>query len=260
VRRLLLGAGVFLVALAFASQVLVPGYAEDRLRDDLEKSGQVLRVEVSATPAVRLLFGRADRVEVEMGEVRAGQGELADLLARTADTRDLDATATVLRVGPFVARDARMRKRGKRLHGEAEVTSAELTAALPAEVGLRPVESGDGQLVLEATAPVLGQELTVRARLSARRGALVIAPDGLLGGIASLTVFSDPRVRVAGVGARPRPDGFILTADATVGGDHWGNSRRISSSERSEPFGRSFPRAISRSGSVRPPTTSTQSR
>jgi hypothetical protein len=49
------------------------------------------------------------------------------------------------------------------------------------------VAAGGGQLVLQASAgPV-----NVRARLSARDGRLVIAPDGLLGGLAALTVFED---------------------------------------------------------------------
>lgn len=212
------GIAVLLLGLLLAAQVLLPGVAEDRLRDDLARSGQVLRVDVDALPAATLLWGRADRVEVEMGEVRTGQGDLADLLARTAEAEELDARAAVLRVGPFVARDARLRKRGRRLHGEAAVTESELTAALPVEVGLKPVESAGGELVLEATAPVFGQQIAVRARLSVREGALVIAPDGLLGGFASLTVFSDPRVRVRGVGARPLEGGFLLTADATVSG------------------------------------------
>jgi hypothetical protein len=96
------------------------------------------------------------------------------------------------------------------------VSEQELIAALPVDVGLRPVQSGDGQVVFEATAPVLGQSIAVRARLSAREGALVLAPDGLLGGFASLTVFSDPRVRVVGVGAEAATAGFTVTAEATV--------------------------------------------
>lgn len=215
---LALGIAVFAVALLMAAQLLLPGLAERRLRDELAAHGEVRSVEVSALPAVRLLFGRADRVEIEMGEVRAGQGELADLLARTADTGELRARVATLRVGPFVARDARLEKRGERLSGSASVTEAELAAALPVEVGLRPVESADGQLVLEATAGVLGQAISVRARLGARDGALVIAPEGLLGGLATLTLFSDPRVRVRGVSATPDTGGFTLSATATVSG------------------------------------------
>ena len=215
-KLLALGIAVFALALFMAAQVLLPEMAEDRLRDDLAKRGEVRRVQVSSFPAVRLLFGRADRVEIEMGEVRAGQGQLADLLARTADTGELRARVATLRVGPFVARDARLDKDGARLRGRASVTEAELTAALPVAVGLKPVESDDGQLVLEATAGVFGQQVSVRARLAADDGALVIAPEGLLGGFATLTLFSDPRVRVRGVGAEPITGGFTVTAEAAV--------------------------------------------
>lgn len=217
-KLLALGAAVFVVALLLAAQLLLPEMAERRLRDDLARSGEVRRVDVQAFPAVRLLFGRAQRVEVEMGEVRAGQGELADLLARTAGTDELEARATALRVGPFVARDARLDKRGKRLRGRVSVSEAEIRAALPPAIGLRAVESDDGQLVVEATAGVFGQDIAVRARLVAREGDLVIAPEGLLGGFGTLTAFSDPRVRVRSVGAEPMTGGFILTAEASVPG------------------------------------------
>jgi hypothetical protein len=212
------GVAVFLLALAAVAQLVLPELAERNLREDLKASGQVRRVDVSAFPALKVLFGRADRVEVEMGEVRAGQGELADLLARTADTHDLRARASVLRVGPFVARDARLDKDGERVRGSVAVTTAELTAALPVEVGLQPVESEDGSLLLEATAGILGQQVTVRARLAAREGDLVIAPEGLLGGFATLTVFSDKRVRVRRVGAEPAPGGFRVNAEARIPG------------------------------------------
>ena len=215
-KLLALGSAVFLLSLVAAGQLVLPELAERNLRDDLEPSGQVRDVDVSAFPAIKVLFGRADRVEVEMGEVKAGQGELADLLARTADTDELRARATTLRVGPFVARDARLTKDGERLRGSVAVTVAELTAALPLEVGLQPVETEDGSLLLEATAGVLGQQVTVRARLAAREGDVVIAPEGLLGGFATLTVFSDRRVRVRRVGAEPATGGFTVTAEATV--------------------------------------------
>lgn len=217
-RLLALGIAVFVLSLLALAQVVLPGIAAGDLRGDLKASGQVRRVEVSAFPALKVLFGRADRVEVEMGEVRAGQGELADLLARTADTDELEAVAHTLRVGPFVAHDARLDKTGERLRGRVSVTVAELTAALPVEVGLQPVESEDGSLVLEATAGVLGQQVSVRARLAAREGDVVIAPEGLLGGLATLTVFSDKRVRVSRVSAEPATGGFTVTAEATVRG------------------------------------------
>jgi hypothetical protein len=203
---------VVLLVLFAASEYALPRMAQDRVRDELRDSGDVISVRVRAFPALKLLFHRADRVEVHVGEATAQPGRLAALIDSTRRTRKLDARADVLRVGPLRLRDLRLRKDGSRLDGEAAVTEADLSAALPVSVGVRPVEAADGALVLEATAG----PLAVRARLSASDGALLIAPDGLLGGFASLRVFSDPRVWVSGVGARVRPDGFTLTAEGRL--------------------------------------------
>lgn len=216
--RIGLAAGVVLLLLA-AGQLLLPRLAERRLRADLESSGEVLEVRVAAFPALKLLFGRADRVEVRMAAVRAsGQNEIAGLLDRTEAAGDLDVSASELRVGPLLVRDVRLDKRGERLYGEAGVTQADIEAASPVAVALRPVATGDGTLVLEARTAFLGREVAVRARLSSQDGALLVAPEGVLGALGTITVFSDPRVRVGSVGAREREDGFTVTADATLSG------------------------------------------
>jgi hypothetical protein len=211
--KIRVAAGVALLVAAFlATELVLPRQAENRVRDELRGSARVEAVEVHAFPALKLLFGHADRVDVRVDEATAGTGKLAELLASTDRTDELRATARTVRLGPLVMRDMRLRKDGSRLSGEAAITEADLAAALPPAVGLTPVAAGDGQLVLEAVAG----PLSVRARLSARDGALVIAPDGLLGGFASLTVFSDRRVRVTGVGARSRADGFTVTATGAL--------------------------------------------
>jgi hypothetical protein len=211
--KIRVAAGVALLVAAFlATELVLPRQAENRVRDELRGSARVEAVEVHAFPALKLLFGHADRVDVRVDEATAGTGKLAELLASTERTDELRATARTVRLGPLVMRDMRLRKDGSRLSGEAAITEADLAAALPPAVGLTPLAAGDGQLVLEAVAG----PLSVRARLSARDGALVIAPDGLLGGFASLTVFSDRRVRVTGVGARSRADGFTVTATGAL--------------------------------------------
>lgn len=201
-----------LVAAFLATEYLLPRAAERQVRDELRGSGPVELVRVRAFPALKLLAGRADRVDVRLGETTAGSGRLAELLDSARRTDELRATVATLRMGPLVLRDLRLRKDGPRLQGEAAVTQEDLAAALPPAVGLRPVAAGDGRLVLEASVG----PIAVRARLSASDGALVIAPDGLLGGFASVTVFSDPRVRVTGVGARPRAGGFTVTATGAL--------------------------------------------
>src|SRR3954451_6646273 len=83
---------------------------------------------------------------------RAGPGRLAELLDSTRQTDKLRATVATLVLGPLVLRDLRLRKDGSHLAGEAGVTQEDLAAAMPPGVGLRPVASQDGSLVLEAQA------------------------------------------------------------------------------------------------------------
>jgi hypothetical protein len=208
VKRLALGVAVLLVA----SQLALPRLAESRLRHELAPVGDVATVHVSAWPALKLLIQRADSVDVRMRSATVGGGDLADRLAGTDRTHSLDARVDELRLGPLVLRDAALVKEGDALRGSASLTQADLQAALPIDLGLHPVASGDGALVMEAhVGPV-----AVRARLSASDGALLIAPDGLLGGFASVRVFDDPRVRVVSVGAQPRSDGFTVVARAEL--------------------------------------------
>jgi LmeA-like phospholipid-binding len=213
----MLRAALALIGLAVAAlvggQLALPRAAERRITSDLSKSGHVTHVDVEAVPALKLLFHHADRVEVEMSEVRAGTtGKLVELLRRTKETKELDAKATLVTLGPLRLHNASLRKRHDELSGQATVSEAELAAALPSQLRVRPVEDPSGELVLEgAVGPI-----TARARLTARDGALVIAPEGLLGGLGSLTLFKDSRVQVTDVGSRPGPGGFTLTASGRL--------------------------------------------
>lgn len=210
---LALGLAVIVVLLVVA-QLTLPRLAERHVREELRREGgTVASVEVKAFPAVKLLFRHADEVRAHLTSAQlAGAGDVAAELRRANGVGHLEVRVDRMALGPLRLRDLRLTKRGDRLHGEAAVTREDLARAMPAQVGLEPVAAGDGTLVLKATAG----PFTVRARLSARDGALVIAPDGLLGGFASLTVFNDPRLPVTGVGARMRPDGYTFTADGRL--------------------------------------------
>ena len=56
-------AGVVVFALV-ASQVLIPPLGESRVEDRLEAGGGTAEVKLGAVPAVRLLFGDGERLEV----------------------------------------------------------------------------------------------------------------------------------------------------------------------------------------------------
>ncbi len=202
-----------LVILLIVAQFVLPGIAAQRLRDRLSKSGQVQDVQVSAFPAIELLWHQADRVVVRMKNYHSNPGHLSSQLDQAADTGSLDASAGELDTGLVTLHDATLRKRGNGLTGSATVTAADLRSSLGGAIqNLQPVASGGGQLTLQGT--VLG--VTADATLRAQNGALVIQPDVPLLNFVTLTVFSDPHVEVQGVGAAGAPGGFSLSANARL--------------------------------------------
>jgi hypothetical protein len=207
----LASAGVVLLLLA-AAQLVLPGIAAQRLRDRLARSGRVLAVQVDAFPAIELLWHDADRVVVRLAQYRSTSGHLSSLLAQAADVGSLDASVAELDTGLLTLRNARLLKRGDRLIGSAQVTQADLRAAIPFLDSVQPVTSANGQLTLRGTATVLGVTASVDVIVQARDGSLIATPDVPFGGFATLTLFANPRLDVSGLSASPTADGFSVTA------------------------------------------------
>jgi hypothetical protein len=208
-------AGVVLLVL-IVLQFVLPGVAEQELRDQLSQSGTVLSVKVSAFPAIKLLWHHADSVVIRMGRYQSGAEPLGDRLGQTAGVGKLDASVQEFRSGALTLRDATMTKRGNELTGSATVLNADLRAAVPFLNDVQPIASGDGRLTLRGRASLLGLNATVDATVSALNGALVVAPNVPFGGIATITLFNDPHVQVQSVGAAAVPGGFRVSATATV--------------------------------------------
>ena len=211
-RIIALGVVGVVLALLVLAQLVLPGIAAQRLRDRLERSGQVLGVQVRAFPAIELLWHHADRVVVRMGRYRSSPGHIGGLLGQAADVGSLDASAREIDTGLLTLHNATLAKRGSELIGSAAVTEADLRRALPILQSVAPVASGDGQLILRGTATLLGVSVTIDATVSARNGELVVAPDVPLGGLATITVFADPHVDVQSVRAATTPGGFSVYA------------------------------------------------
>jgi hypothetical protein len=228
---------MLLVALLVAAQLTLPEIAADRLRERLSAHGQVLSVNVSAFPAVELLWGQADSVSIAMRSygrsvgsgdnsaarpVRArpskpgptAQQRLADLLVSTSTTDSLTARVGQLRTGRVTLTDVSFVKHGSQLRASGLLTEAAFRAAQPADFSLQPLTSSAGELLFRARVHVLGQSLSLTARLIARHGALVVEPDvvGFFPGFAALTVFRDPRVTVQTVHAEQVGGGWELSA------------------------------------------------
>jgi hypothetical protein len=221
-RRTVLWASVALalVAIGVVAQFVLPGVAERSLRSDLGRYGPVRHVNVESLPAVKLLWHHANRVDVAMDSYRSepgGHGSLADFLSDTRTTRKLDARVTTVEAQLVRLHDVVLHKDGDDLVGRAGLSQGELNAALPDFVGLRPLSASRNGIVLRARASVLGQRVSVRLRVLADGGRVVVRPEGLpFGSLATIKVFNDPRVYVESLGAELRGRQYTLEARARL--------------------------------------------
>jgi hypothetical protein len=64
IRLLAAGVAAFVVLVAIVAHFALPPYLEGRVEERLEKNGGVANVDLRAVPALRLLAGHGDRVEI----------------------------------------------------------------------------------------------------------------------------------------------------------------------------------------------------
>jgi hypothetical protein len=210
-RRLaVLGVVVLVVVLLGVAQLVLPGLAAHRIRSELDRYGQVRSVSVSAFPAVELLWNRADSVTVDLASFRSDTAALSGRLRRLHDVGTLHASVARATVGRLTVSDVRLDKHGSSLVATARVTDADLRGVLPIVRSVALVASSGGQLTLRGTAGVFGQPVSVDFSVRASGGRLVASPDVPFGGIATVTAFADPAVRVTGVAAAAAPGGFTV--------------------------------------------------
>ncbi len=207
--------GVVLLVLV-AAQLVLPGIAERHLRDQLSRSGTVLSVKVSAFPAIKLLWHRADSVAVRLSRYRSGASDIGGTLSGATDVGTLDVSVAELESGAITLHDVTLHKRGSEMTAGATVMQSDLRSAVPFLNNVAPVASSGGQLILRGTASVLGLSASIDAVVAVRDGAVVVAPDVPFGGIATITLFDNPHIRVGSVGAVDVPGGFKLSATARV--------------------------------------------
>lgn len=215
-----------LVIVAVLGQILLPGLAASRARARVERYGTVHSVEVSAFPAWRLLWGSAGSVTVHAGTLTVTPQQIASLLweARSISTLTVTAEAAVLRV-PMLPQglrvsDVRLEKRGDGLQASATMTQAQLDASLPSGFSVEPTGSGEGAVEARASGGLFGVQASLTALVRPVEGALVAEPRGLpFGGLARVTLFSDPHLKVLAVGVRPSgsPATYALSVRASLG-------------------------------------------
>jgi hypothetical protein len=198
-------------------QFVVPAIATSVLRHRLSKDGTVLSAHLSAFPWIQLIWQHADKVTASMANYDLQPSQLESLLHQAEGIGTLDMSIGVVHTGLLTLHDVTFTKRGDAMVGDAKLDIADLRAALPIIKSLTPVHNGSGQLVLRGTASVLGMQASVDAVVAARDGKLVVAPTGLLGAFATVTLYDDPQIQVESVTATAVPGGlkFVTTGKVT---------------------------------------------
>jgi hypothetical protein len=200
------GVPVLLLVLA---QALLPLLAARVMRDRIKPYGTLQSVSVSAWPAVELLWGKADSAKASASRLSLTTDQITQLAWEGRGVHDLDFTASTLAlkvpgvVSDVVLHNLTSRKRGAYMYTQATLTQANLTAALPTGFTVQPVASGNGQIEVRASGGLFGVQTSINALIKPLEGRLVAEPQGFpLAGLATVTLFSDPHLKVESVGVQ----------------------------------------------------------
>ncbi len=199
--RLAAAGAAVLLGLLVLAQLLLPHIAASRISSRVGRYGHVQHVDVSAWPAVKLLWGDADSVTVRAGRLALSPAQAARLLGEGRGVSKLDISAEGVRIGPLALTAATLQKRGVQLSAQANTTQAAAKAALGEGVTMRLLGSGAGRVRVEVGGSLFGVGASVPAVAEAQDGALVAHPEGFLLEGFRLTLFSNPHVHVVGVAA-----------------------------------------------------------
>jgi hypothetical protein len=202
--RIALGVlGVVVVALV-AAQLFLPGLAARKVRERLGRYGTVLSAHVSATPAIELLWGHGDSASVRAAALSFSTTQGVDLLWEGRGVTNTDLAATSMVAAGVRLSQVEVRKRGASIVVQGTVSESDLRGTLPAGLEVHSLSDASGHLVAQATGELFGVSATVQVDIRPSEGKLIAEPHGLpLGGLASVTLFSDPRLRMEAIDVAP---------------------------------------------------------
>ncbi|HEY8304564.1 MAG TPA: hypothetical protein VIG42_08255 [Solirubrobacteraceae bacterium] len=225
-RRIAVALGGSIALLLVLAQVFLPSIAAKVLADRMARYGRVQNVHVSAFPAVKLLWGKADSVTATANTLSLPAAKIASLVWEARATNDMTVTARAVNVraamlpAALVMSDVRVEKRGSTIHATATLTQAQLDGALPSGFHVQPIASGGGQVEVHASGALFGLQASIDALVLPLEGRLITEPKGLpFGGITAVTLFSDRHLKVQSVGVRvlsQTPLAYGLSMEATL--------------------------------------------
>jgi hypothetical protein len=216
-----------LVLFVVLAQVFLPSLAARRVRDRVARYGTVRSVSVSAFPAVKLLWGKADSVSVAAGSLSVPVSQITAFIleARAVGSISVSADAATLTAVPdlpagITVSNLRMQKHGSTISTSATLTQQQLDEALPSGFHIEPTASGGGQVEARASGGLFGLQTSITALVKPLEGRLVAEPQGFpLASLGTVTLFSDTHLKVSSVGVRvlrTQPLTYALSLAATL--------------------------------------------
>ncbi|MGH2953859.1 MAG: hypothetical protein ACRDK9_07535 [Solirubrobacterales bacterium] len=137
-RRLWIAAAVVLVALV-ASQLAIPGLAASEVEDRLTENGGEADASASAFPALRLLFGDGDRLDVEASGLALELGRETEAFDRLDGFGEVEIAIADFAAGPISVERFELIRDGSapyRLTSSGEASPAELVELGAESLGL----------------------------------------------------------------------------------------------------------------------------
>lgn len=213
------------VVLLVVAQLLLPQLAARAVRDRVGRYGSVRSTSVHAMPAVELLWGQADATTVDARHLSISPSEIVALLLEASGFHSVRVHAQSVALegvqlarAPVRLQDVTLSKKGEQVRGAAMVSRQALAAALPAGMRVVILGSDASGVRVRVTGNLFGFQASLEALVEPVEGKLELVPSGaLLGGLARVTIFDQPRLRILSVAATPRADGgWELSASALL--------------------------------------------
>lgn len=207
-----------LLAAAAVAQLALPGYASSRLADRLRDSvGPVQAADVGATPAIKLLWGDADRVVLRLGDVQP-DGDITEQVRRLHDIDHVDARVDRLTLPAAAVDDLHVVKDGDEMRARLTLPPGALAAGTGGDGMLRrigalaEIEAGDDGTLRLALPDGIAGGATLAVRVE--DGAIVAGPEG--GGplglvVGTRTIAKPDRLEFVALTASPAGDGVRVS-------------------------------------------------
>jgi hypothetical protein len=143
-RRFAIRLAIALAALLVVLQFALPRFAEHEVAERLTEHGGSADVQLSAFPALRLLFGDGDRLDVDASGLSVDlELQQEEVFRRLDDFGDVDVRVRDSRAGPFTIRGFRVKRTATQQY--AVLVAGEATAGDIARYAGSRLGGGFGQ-------------------------------------------------------------------------------------------------------------------